>query len=67
MWTCPNCGRPFTRPHHPHSCVCASVDDFLRGKTPYQVDLYRQFEAKALEVGDVNLAPAKSRIGFQHG
>ena len=67
MWTCPKCGRPFTRPHHSHSCVRASVDDFLSGKTPSQVDLYRQFEVKALEVGNVNLAPAKSRIGFQHG
>jgi hypothetical protein len=67
MWNCPKCGRPFTRPHHPHSCSRASVEDFLGGKTPLQVELYRTFEARTLEVGDVNLAPTKSRIGFQHG
>ena len=67
MWTCPKCGRPFTRPHQSHSCVRASVNDFLKGKTAQQVALYRQFERLALAVGDVNLAPAKGRIGFQHG
>jgi hypothetical protein len=67
MWKCPKCDRSFTRPHHPHSCVRTSVGDFLRGKPPLQVDLYRTFEKMALAVGDVDLAPAKTRIGFQHG
>jgi uncharacterized protein (DUF1697 family) len=67
MWKCPECGRPFTRPHHPHSCVRSSVHDFLRGRPPLQVDLYRRFERMALAAGDVNVAPAKSRIGFQRG
>jgi hypothetical protein len=30
------------------------------------VSLYREFEALALSVGQVVLAPAKTRIGFQH-
>ncbi len=67
MWNCPKCGRTFTRPHQSHSCVRASASDFLRGKTPEQVSLYRQFEMLALSVGNVNLAPSKGRIGFQHG
>ena len=67
MWTCPRCGRPFTRPHQSHSCVRASVSDFLKGKSPPQAALYREFERLALAVGDVNLAPAMGRIGFQHG
>ncbi len=67
MWSCPRCGRPFTRAHQAHSCVRASVDDFVRGKTADQVSLYRRFEKLALAIGDVNLAPAKARIGFQHG
>ena len=67
MWKCPKCGRPFTRPRHPHSCVRVSVHDFLGGKSPLQVDLYKSFEKMALAIGNVNIAPAKSRIGFQHG
>lgn len=67
MWTCPNCGRSFTNPRQAHSCVLASVGDFLKGKPAEQVALYRRFEEAALSVGSVNLAPAKRRIGFQHG
>jgi len=67
VWICPKCGRPFTRPHQAHSCVRASVHDFIRGRPADQVKLYRHFEKLALAVGDVNLAPAKARIGFQHG
>jgi len=67
MWTCPNCGRPFTRAHQSHSCGRFSVDAFLQGKSDEQMGLYRKFESLALSVGDVNIAPAKGRIGFQHG
>ncbi len=67
MWSCPRCGRLFTRPHQTHSCGHFTVDAFLKGRTRLQVDLYRRFEKLALAVGDVNLAPAKGRIGFQHG
>jgi hypothetical protein len=43
------------------------VEDFLEGKPPSGVGLYRRFEALALSVGDVGLAPARTRTGFQHG
>jgi len=67
VWKCPKCGREFTRPGHPHSCGPYRVEDYLEGKSPAGVALYREFEAVALSVGDVVLAPAKTRIGFQHG
>jgi hypothetical protein len=37
----------------------------LRNKTPHAVALYRGFEQLAQAVGDVVVAPAKTRIGFQ--
>jgi hypothetical protein len=43
------------------------VRDYLEGKPPSGVELYHLFEALALGVGDVVLAPAKTRVGFQHG
>jgi hypothetical protein len=67
MWTCPKCGRSFTRPHQSHSCGRFSVEAILEGKTSHEVALYRRFEELALGVGEVVVAPAKTRIGFQRG
>ena len=65
LWTCPRCGRRFTRPGQSHACGAFSVPDHLKGKTPHAVALYRRFEQLAMAVGDVVVAPAKTRIGFQ--
>jgi hypothetical protein len=43
------------------------VDAFLAGKPADGVALYRRFEDLALSVGEVVLAPARTRIGFQRG
>lgn len=66
MWTCPRCGRQFTRPGQSHSCGPYRVEDIVAGKPPGGLALYRRFESLALGVGEVVLAPAKTRIGFQH-
>jgi hypothetical protein len=42
------------------------VEDVVAGKPPGGLALYRRFEALALGVGEVMVAPAKTRIGFQH-
>lgn len=67
MWKCPKCGREFTRTSQSHSCGSYGVDAFLAGKPADGVALYRRFEDLALSVGEVVLAPAKTRIGFQRG
>jgi len=67
MWQCPKCRREFTRRGQPHSCGPYRVDDYLEGKPAAGVALYRLFESLALGIGDVVPAPAKTRIGFQHG
>ena len=67
MWTCPKCGRAFTRSHQSHSCGRFTVAAVLEGKAPHEVALYRRFEELALGVGEVVVAPAKTRIGFQRG
>jgi hypothetical protein len=43
------------------------VEGYLEGKPPSGVALVREFESLALGVGEVVLAPAKTRIGFQRG
>jgi len=49
----------------PHSCGRYSVKDFLVGKSRQSVALYEYFSALVSECGEVKIAPAKTRIGFQ--
>jgi hypothetical protein len=65
LWTCPKCGRQFVIPKMPHSCGRYSVEMFLAGKSPYAISLYERFAALAHNCGPLQIAPAKTRIGFQ--
>ena len=49
----------------PHSCGRYSVAKFLNGKSQHAVLLYEAFSALVRECGPVQIAPAKTRIGFQ--
>jgi hypothetical protein len=49
----------------PHSCGQYSVRQFLSGKSRHAISLYRHFEALVRACGPVQIAPAKTRIGFQ--
>jgi hypothetical protein len=42
------------------------VADNLSGKAERSVKIYRQFESLVLSLGEVEIAPAKTRIGRQH-
>jgi hypothetical protein len=61
LWTCADCGRPFARPKHPHSCVRATVEEFLAGRTDAERALFEALRAAC----PGTLAPAKTRVGFQ--
>lgn len=65
LWTCPKCGRQFVNRNMPHSCGHYSVKEFLNGKSPSAIALYKRFVALLRDCGPVRLAPAKTRIGFQ--
>ena len=49
----------------PHSCGRYSVEKFLADKSAGAVALYQRFSALVNQCGQVKLAPAKTRIGFQ--
>ena len=49
----------------PHSCGRYSVAKFLDGKSEHAVSLYEGFSALVRGCGPVQIAPAKTRIGFQ--
>lgn len=66
MWQCPECDRFFTHAGHSHSCGSYSEDEFLKGKSDQAVQLYRKFALLVNSLGNVMVAPAKTRIGFQN-
>ena len=49
----------------PHSCGGYSVQKFLKGKSRHAILLYEHFSALIHDCGPVQIAPAKTRIGFQ--
>jgi hypothetical protein len=49
----------------PHSCGRYSVAKFLAGKSEHAVSLFEAFNALVNECGPAQVAPAKTRIGFQ--
>ncbi|HEV8367987.1 MAG TPA: DUF5655 domain-containing protein [Pyrinomonadaceae bacterium] len=49
----------------PHSCGRFSVKKFLAGKSRYAISLFEQFSALVHNCGPVQIAPAKTRIGYQ--
>jgi hypothetical protein len=49
----------------PHSCGRYSVENFLVGKSAGAIALYERLSALVHQCGEVKLAPAKTRIGFQ--
>lgn len=49
----------------PHSCGRYSVAKFLAGKSEHAVTLYEAFSDLVRDCGPVQIAPAKTRIGFQ--
>lgn len=65
LWTCPKCERQFINTNMPHSCGRYSVAKFLAGKSKHAVSLFEAFSALVHECGPVQVAPAKTRIGFQ--
>jgi hypothetical protein len=65
LWTCPKCNRQFVTPNMPHSCGKFSVEQFLAGKSEHAVALYQRFAELINHCGSVQIAPAKTRVGFQ--
>ena len=65
LWTCPKCRRQFVNRNMPHSCGRYSVRKFLSGKSRHSVSLFKKFSALVTECGPVQIAPTKTRVGFQ--
>ena len=65
LWKCPTCRRPFANRNQSHSCGRYTVEQFLKDKSEDAIALYDRFVEAVAECGDIILAPAKTRVGFQ--
>jgi hypothetical protein len=52
-WTCPACGRKFTRPNQRHACGTGDRAEVLRNRPPELVQLYGALEAFVKTLGPV--------------
>jgi hypothetical protein len=65
LWRCSKCRRPFANRNQSHSCGRYTVEQFLTGKSEKAIRLYDRFVEAVAECGDIVMAPAKTRVGFQ--
>jgi hypothetical protein len=66
-WRCPKCSREFARYTAYHSCGNYTVEGHLAGKNPAGVALFNNLLAMIQKLGDVQISPAKTQIGFKAG
>lgn len=64
MWICPVCNQRFVNKSQWHSCGKNTLEGFLKGKTPYAVELFHYFVKQYKKSGKFDLHPAKTRIAF---
>ncbi len=65
LWKCRRCGRLFANRNQFHFCTRITVREYLKGKSPFALSLYRKFVKQVRQCGPVILVPNKTRIGFQ--
>jgi len=65
VWICPTCGRPFARRNQSHSCGGGFVRQYLEGKPPEAIALYRRFAELVRRCGPVAILPGPHGIAFQ--
>ena len=65
MWTCPRCRRRFANRNQSHACGQNTLRDYLKGKDPYAISLFRQFSLLVRKCGAVKIETYKTGIGFK--
>jgi hypothetical protein len=64
MWTCPLCSREFVKVNQPHSCNDKTIDEFLKNKSPYSIELFNHFIKEYKLLGKIAVHPTKSMIAI---
>ena len=64
MWLCPKCGAKFVHKNQWHSCGRATVERWLERVGPSGKALYHRLEGLIRACGEIDVAPARTRIAF---
>jgi hypothetical protein len=64
-WTCPDCGRRFSRPNTRHVCERHSMQEHLDGATSHTLALYRGLLDLAAECGEFFEEATKTAISLK--
>ena len=65
IWTCPACGRRFSRQHTQHVCERHSVQEHLDRATPHALALYRGLLELASQCGEFFEEATKTAISLK--
>ncbi len=64
MWTCPLCQHSFLRENQYHSCNDRTLESFVEKRKPEIAELLYYFLDQYKQIGDFEVHPAKTQIGF---
>jgi hypothetical protein len=65
LWKCLKCGRLFANRNQTHFCSRFTLAEYLGGKSPCAIALFRDFARLVKRCGPVRVVPEKTRIAFQ--
>lgn len=63
-WTCPRCGRRFTRSGQSHSCVSVTEAALFAGKPPEVRAAFEKLRAAVAAFGEVHVDAVKASVNF---
>jgi uncharacterized protein DUF5655 len=63
-WTCPKCGRKFTRARQSHSCVSMTEAALLEGKPEPIISAFHKLRRAVAAFGDVHIDAVKASVNF---
>ncbi|MEW6157339.1 MAG: DUF5655 domain-containing protein [Verrucomicrobiota bacterium] len=65
LWRCPKCGREFANAGQWHSCGRFTEGDYLEGKRPSVMAVYRRLRDTLKEIAPITVSPTKTMICFK--
>jgi hypothetical protein len=63
-WTCPKCGRKFTRARQSHSCVSVTEAALCEGKPEPVAAAFHKLRDAVAALGDVHIDAVKASVNF---
>jgi len=63
-WTCPTCGRGFSRARQWHSCEVKGLQEHFRGRDPHLREIFDELVRRMRKIGPLEVDPVKTSINL---